>query len=157
MFTYFADCSSLEEVKRTYKQLALKHHPDCGGDDETMKAINAEYEQAFNHFVSDDTTSQETPDEFKAIINGLVVLKGITIELCGKWLWIGGDTYNNREELKRLGCRFSHNKKMWYWRPADEQSYFYRGSKTMNEIRHIYGSRFIAKTDKDTKEKALTA
>jgi curved DNA-binding protein CbpA len=41
---YFTGCSSLDEVKRLYKELAMKYHPDRGGDKATMQAINLEYE-----------------------------------------------------------------------------------------------------------------
>lgn len=32
-----------EEIERLYKRLAVKHHPDRGGDEEEMKAINEAY------------------------------------------------------------------------------------------------------------------
>ena len=32
--------SSIDEIKKSYKKLALKHHPDRGGDPETFKKIN---------------------------------------------------------------------------------------------------------------------
>ena len=41
---FFKDCTSLDEVKKLYKELALKHHPDRGGETATMQQINAEYE-----------------------------------------------------------------------------------------------------------------
>ena len=42
----FKDCRTLEELKKKYHELVLKHHPDRGGDLETMKAINAEFDTA---------------------------------------------------------------------------------------------------------------
>ena len=30
--------ATLEELKALYRKLAMKHHPDLGGDTETMKA-----------------------------------------------------------------------------------------------------------------------
>ena len=38
------NCSSLEEIKRAYRSLALKFHPDRGGSEEHMKAVNEAYE-----------------------------------------------------------------------------------------------------------------
>ena len=38
------NCSSLEEIKRAYRSLALKFHPDRGGNEEHMKVINEAYE-----------------------------------------------------------------------------------------------------------------
>ena len=45
---------------------------------------------------------KETPEEFKKIINELVTLQGIEIEICGDWIWVTGNTYNCREQLKAL-------------------------------------------------------
>ncbi len=42
--TLGADASaSREEIERLYKRLAQKHHPDKGGDEELMKAVNEAY------------------------------------------------------------------------------------------------------------------
>lgn len=44
---YFEKCQDLNELKSVYKKLALKHHPDCGGDVRIMQEINAEYDRIF--------------------------------------------------------------------------------------------------------------
>ena len=44
---YFTNINTLDELKAAYRRLSLKHHPDCGGDEETMKAINAEHDELF--------------------------------------------------------------------------------------------------------------
>ena len=36
--------ASQEEIERLYKRLAVRHHPDRGGDTEYMKAINEAYQ-----------------------------------------------------------------------------------------------------------------
>lgn len=45
---YFENCKSIEELKKEYRRLVVQNHPDNGGSLEVMKAINAEYEKAFN-------------------------------------------------------------------------------------------------------------
>ena len=35
---------TIKELKSAYHKLALKNHPDVGGDIEVMKAINVEYD-----------------------------------------------------------------------------------------------------------------
>lgn len=35
--------ASQEEIERRYKRLAVRHHPDRGGDEEEMKSINEAY------------------------------------------------------------------------------------------------------------------
>lgn len=39
---FFKNVRTLEELKKEYRTLAMKHHPDRGGDLETMQAINSE-------------------------------------------------------------------------------------------------------------------
>ena len=34
---------TLEELKKQYRALAMKHHPDCGGTVEAMQQNNNEY------------------------------------------------------------------------------------------------------------------
>ena len=145
---YFNNCKSLDELKAEYRRLIKKHHPDCGGDNETMKAINLEYEVAFEslkkqHNAKADAQHQttETPDEFRAIIEMLLKLDGLDIELCGSWLWIGGNTKEHKEALKAAGCRWSNNKKLWYWHHAEEGHKWHKGSSTMTDIRTKYGSQ----------------
>ena len=44
---WFNNPQTLEELKKQYKQLALKHHPDIGGNLKDMQEINTEYDQLF--------------------------------------------------------------------------------------------------------------
>jgi hypothetical protein len=45
----------------------------------------------------------------------LIQIPGISIELCGTWLWITGDTYPVRTELRATGCSYASKKKIWYF------------------------------------------
>ena len=38
------DFAPMENIKKAYRVLVMKHHPDRGGDVETMKRINAAYQ-----------------------------------------------------------------------------------------------------------------
>ena len=65
MTTYFINCKTLDELKKSYKAAAMKYHPDMGGDTATMQAINAEYEARFevlkrsqNTQAAEDTTGR---------------------------------------------------------------------------------------------------
>lgn len=152
MTKYFVNCKNLDELKKAYKAAAMKNHPDMGGDTATMQAINAEYEARFevlkrsqNEQAAADTTGRthattESAGDFIAIISALLKLDGITVELCGRWLWIGGETMKNKEALKAAGCRWSSTKKLWSWHFAEDGSRWHKGTKTMSQIRSKYGS-----------------
>ena len=148
---YFNNCHSLEELKAEYRRLAKIHHPDRGGDTEVMKAINNEYEEAFKvlkdkHNADADEFHQttETPAEFIEILDKLFKLDGLDIELCGSWLWIGGETKKHKDSLKAAGCRWSSGKSKWYWHHAEDGAKWKSGKYTMGQIRAKYGSKHIA-------------
>lgn len=147
---YFINIHTLDELKKVYRRLAMQHHPDRpGGNKEVMQAINAEYEKLFavlkdkhNETADEYHQTTEAPHEFIEIIAALLKLDGLEIELCGAWLWIGGNTREHKEALKAAGCRWSNNKRLWYWRHPEDGCYRRgRKSKTMSEIRFKYGSQ----------------
>lgn len=154
---YFESCNDLNELKAAYKKLALKHHPDMGGDVRTMQTINMEYDRVFAILKSkqnraaqnpDSETKKttETADEFRAVVDALLKIADIEIELCGSWLWISGETYPNREALKAARCAYSKSKKKWYWHHPEDGCGWSRDRKTMTEIRAKYGSELIGRS-----------
>ena len=147
---YFTNINSLDELKKAYRRLAMKHHPDCGGSDEIMKQINAEHDALFetlkaSHNKTADEYHQttETAEEFRDIITALLKLDGLEIELCGSWLWVTGNTKEHKDNLKELGFKYSANKQAWYYH---EGEYHKRGKskKSMQDIRNMYGSESFA-------------
>jgi hypothetical protein len=153
---YFKFCKTLEEVKALYKKLAMKHHPDRGGETRVMQAVNAEYESIRkNPFFKFDTRKEESQRdfvEFPDIINKIISYKDITIELCGNWIWLSGATYEYKDVLKEIGFLFAGEKKLWYWRPHDYKS-ANRKPITIDAIRSKYGSDVYAHTPKKEIEK----
>ena len=145
---FFAACTTLDELKKEYRRLAMIHHPDHGGDTATMQAINGEYSEAFarlkdQHNAAADEAHQttETPEEFIAIISQLLRFPGLIVELCGSWLWITGETYAIKDQLKAAGCRWSSSKKAWYWHHPEDGHRWHKGTATMSDIRTKYGSQ----------------
>ena len=70
---YFNNINTLDELKKEYRRLAMIHHPDRGGDEETMKLINNEYDKMFpvlklkhNQAAAEPTheTAESTRSEF---------------------------------------------------------------------------------------------
>lgn len=157
MKKYFENVRTLDELKAEYRRLAMKHHPDRGGDVETMKAINAEHDALFEilkkrHNDSADEYHQttETAEEFREVIAALLKLDGLTVELCGCWLWISGNTREHKDALKAAGCRWSKQKMMWYWRHPEDKRSYYRSKSTMSDIRQKYGSQVFRGATEDT-------
>ena len=147
---YFDTCETLDELKKEYKKLALKNHPDCGGDENEMKKINNAYTIKFeqlknkqNQTAKNNKETKETtemPNEYIEIIERLLKIAGIEIELCGSWLWVTGNTYAHKTELKNAGCRWSRSKKAWYWHHPEKGARWYKGTQDMATIRDKYGS-----------------
>lgn len=145
--------ATLEELKEQYRRLALRNHPDLGSSTKAMQEINAEYEALFNRLKNTHraasgetyTTKEETSEkasDFVDIINALINLDGLIIEVCGRWLWISGNTKPHRAKLKELHFRWSQNKSAWYYHT---EAYRKRSSKnlTLDEIRTLYGSETV--------------
>lgn len=65
MSKYFKNIQSLEQLKSNYKDLLKVNHPDNGGDLETMKDINCEYDALFTIWKTKeaDTLTEEQKTE----------------------------------------------------------------------------------------------
>ena len=156
---YFKDLNSMEAVKKQYRKLAMKYHPDRGGDEETFKQINNEYEEAMEQARINETRKAKTKKEedfiksqytnsknFRNIIDKLIVLEGIEIEITGTWLWLRGNTYKYKEYLKsEFNAQWSKSKKCWFISPEGKNFRKTRGykGKSMSSIRSTYGSTKI--------------
>jgi len=146
---FFNHCTTLEEVKTTYKQLAMQHHPDRGGDKATMQAINAEYAYASACILkgaglSEEETEQQIKfsEEYQQVIEKIIFLPDIAIELVGLWIWVTGKTRPVKEQLKAAGLFYASKKMAWYYRSEDFKVKK-GGKKTLDEIRDKYGSQSI--------------
>lgn len=166
---YFEAARTLEDVKQLYKKLARDLHPDCNHDRDTtaeFQEMQRQYHEAFNrlknvHINKDGETyekeTEETPEQFAAIINALLKMPGLMIELCGSWLWITGNTREHKDGLKTLGFKWSKNKAAWYFHfePYRKRS---KKSVDLDTIRSMYGSqKFTERTATQYKEIEQTA
>ena len=114
MTGYFKNAETLEQLRKQYKELLKKYHPDNGGSEEIMKAVNAEYDKLFkllkdrhesksaNH--SGDHNSEqsdynqnmynwENDKALREVLQKIINFDGIEIEIAGQWIWISGNTY----------------------------------------------------------------
>jgi len=145
----------IEDIKGQYKRLALKLHPDMGGSVEEMARLNVEFDFLKTHnfnvhkgqsgdVYTDQTQDRpdDVTDRFKDIIDQLIHMDGLEIEICGAFLWIGGNTKEHKDDLKAMGMRWASKKRRWFLAP---QGWRKRGRRelTMGEIRSSYGSQRI--------------
>jgi len=157
---------TLEELKTMYRKLALKHHPDKGGNEQDMKAVNNEYDEFFAklkdiHKTKDGKTytakqsSSETPDQFKGLIVELMKMENIIIEIIGCFVWVTGNTKTYREPLKALNFKWHSKKTAWYLAPDD---YRQRSRKNydLDEIRTMYGTSGKMNSESEAKANLLT-
>lgn len=151
--TYFEKINSVEQLKKQYKTLCKKYHPDLNPDRDTndiMKAINAEYEQLFaiykdihetadgETYTAKESTAEQSAD-FINIINSIINFN-IDIEIIGSWVWCF-NSYEYRDQLKQLGFKWAAKRKAWVWHSDEYKAR--KSKKSLAEIRATYGSETI--------------
>jgi len=149
---YFGYVEDFVELRKLYYQLALKFHPDRGGSEDIMKLINNEYEVYSEKLINgniDFSNSRkiyetQVSEELQNKINEILHLENLIIEIIGGWIWITGNTYPVKSDLKKLDFKFSNNKTAWYWHATN---YHKRSNKefTMDGIRDLWGSHIVEK------------
>ena len=153
MLKYFIGVETLEELKKKYKELAKKHHPDLGGNKEKFQSMNNEYDLLFKSLKNKKANTKANTkdnDNFKDIINELIKYNELTIEIIGSWLWISGNTYPLRDIIKNLGLLWSKGRKKWYYTAdtIDGANKYYK-KKTYEELKNNYGYSKIKSASKD--------
>lgn len=149
----FAGVTTIEELRKRYRELLKQFHPDNGGDEETMKAINIEYDKLFDvlnkESKSDDQTDTYDQDAenqaFKEILNQIIGYK-MEIELIGRWIWCF-NCFAYKDRLKELGFKFAPKKKAWTWHYG-EYSRYHKGETSIDDIRAKYGSQKVTRQSK---------
>lgn len=146
--------TSLEELKKEYRKLCFKHHPDMGGSTEAMQEINSEYEKLLKVIISKKADScysekstfknreseAEAEIKLREVIEKIIILDGLEIEIIGLWLYVSGNTFAHKEALKEHGLKYNHHRKIWVYVGTDAKG---RGTKDMEELRAKYGSEKV--------------
>jgi len=151
---YFSDCSNLSELKKAYRKFCMKLHPDKGGDEESFKAMNKEYEQLLKRFsnAANFTTEKETEfhnwkeDRFSEVIQKIIFFDSMKIEIIGEWIWCF-NAYEYRTQLKELGFWYSSGKKAWVFN-GDSKKHC-RGHFTKQQLYSKYGCEKVQTMKKD--------
>lgn len=155
---YFTNVSTIEELKKEYRKLAKKYHPDLNENDTSkiMIEINNEYEYLFDKLKDSKTEKQghTNSGSYRNIIDALVKFDSINIDIIGSWVWVFGD-YNTmkaiKEELKQFGFKWSASNKKWYWTETEM-----KGKKraiSYDKKIELYGKESV-KTAKESKRLA---
>lgn len=158
-YRYLKEVKTIEELRRQYKQLAFKYHPDReGGSVQAMQSVNAEYDELYKvvknvHQTADGKTyakkeeHPDIPDNFREIIDAIINFN-VDIEICGSWIWVF-KAYNYKEQLKALGFFYCSGKKAWAWTNSPTNN---KHRLTLDEIRRLHGSGKIREQEDETKE-----
>ncbi len=138
-----------EAIKTAYRKACIKYHPDRNPAGlEMMKAVNVAYQ--FLHDIDyngaerpiNEEVNSDFGEELNAAINAVISLAGITIEVCGAWVWLTGDTKAHKDTIKNAGYWWAKKKAAWYFRPPDHKSRN-KGDWDLDKIRDTYGSSTV--------------
>lgn len=143
---WFKNCNTPDEIKSEYRRLAMKHHPDRGGDTATMQDINAAYHAALKGsdgrtykssesqqrssgraeytYRYNQTAEEQLMNKLIEIIKALPATADITITVVGMWLWVRGDTRPQKETLKAAKFWWNRQREAWNWHPEGYASRF---------------------------------
>lgn len=158
MGKYFKNVDSLEHLRKQYRDLLKQYHPDnVNGSTAATQEINTEYDQLFkilkdkHESKSADNPSAKASDysqnmydwendkALREVLQKIINFHGIEIEIIGAWIWISGNTYGYKNELKEIGFKWASQKKQWYYHTEAYRKKSHK-SLSIDDIRSYYGS-----------------
>ncbi|MCU5081654.1 molecular chaperone DnaJ [Bacillus toyonensis] len=143
---FFENVTTLENLKKQYKKLAKKYHPDCGGDAKTFINMKKEYDSMFERL----NKGTEKADTFQNIIDSISKYDDIEIEIIGAWIWITGNTYPIKKELNDLGFKYAGRKKAWIFFEGDYKKN-HNKNFTLDEIRDMHDVQKVKRNKSNRK------
>ena len=160
---HFEHCKSIEDAKKLYRELLMKHHPDHAGEE--GEAITKEIIKQFNDFLKSFVSHSfdsyyenreckpetDTVFEFQDILQQIINLD-CEIEIIGYWIYCF-KSKEVKDQLKELGFWFSGKHKAWIYSGSFKKG---RASKkTLDEIRDEKGSRKVNKEEKEQEKRKV--
>ena len=158
IMNYFSNTESIADLKNKYKKLAFKHHPDRGGNTETMQKINAEYDLKLKELInkSDDSQYKNTSSsnsfwdskeehseveiKVKEALDMIIHLEGLEIEIIGVWIWVEGNTKPHKEVLKKAGFKWNMTLVKWFFAGKKSNG---KGNMSIDKMREKYGCESV--------------
>lgn len=146
MYKWFAGVTTIEELRKRYRELLKQYHPDNdGGSVEVTQEINAEYDRLFADLSKENSTdgqsyTQEENEQFKAVLNAISGFN-MTVQIIGEWIW-AFDSYAYKDRLKALGFRYAPKKKAWTWH-SGEYRRFHKKEVPLSHIKAKYGCQTV--------------
>ncbi len=134
---------STTDIKAAYRKACSLYHPDRNpAGHKMMQLVNQAYE-VLKDFSGDvqEHHQQHYGEDLNTALNAIIAF-GLDLEICGSWIWVGGNTKPHRDPLKAAGYKWSPKKERWYFRPSEYKS-FNRGNWSMAQIRETHGSQGV--------------
>ena len=139
-------CEDLQEITKEFRKLALRHHPDKGGDVEKFIEIKEAYDFLLDNFnliknfktnelIKDEKLNDKIKQTFSVIID-----TDVKFEIIGFWIWATGKTYVCKDNLKTLGFKFSKKKLAWYWVHPEFQGKRTKKGFDLNRLRTMHNN-----------------
>lgn len=167
---YFSDCADVNEIKKRYRTLAKKHHPDKGGDVRIMQEINAQYHKALEgqhkteYTGSDDKPhtyyyNEETESEIMSKLNQVLAapLPGCEVWIAGLYIWIRGDTRPHKETIKAFGgFWWNRRRSAWSWKPQGVRRSRYNANASLDDVIGYYNGKQATKRPRGPQPHALS-
>ena len=147
-YIYFTrEYETIADIKKHFRELSKRYHPDLGGTEEQFKEMYKEYEYLIEHFIEKQYKDVRMSEMVKALINELMYYEDMELEVVGDWLWV--DTSRNNDKLlKGLGFFWSSKHSKYYY-SGDTKKVTRCSSYSMQDMRNMMGNKKIGKKEKE--------
>ena len=134
--------TNVEELKKMYRKLAIKHHPDHAKDDgSSFIALQEAFETLHDKLKSNDKDAwkhKESASDFMTIINEIIKYN-VDIEIIGSWIYVKGTEAKviKDEVLKPLKFWWSRKHLAWIYSGKQGRTRRRATNKNPRDIYHV--------------------